>query len=68
MVLRKILKAHSRKNVGKAVDPLVFLDYVLFIEELVQNASRRARTDGEKVVAARDIRKVTLNSLRRFKG
>jgi predicted RNA binding protein YcfA (HicA-like mRNA interferase family) len=33
--LRKILKAHSRKKVGKGVDSLVYLDYVLFIEEYV---------------------------------
>lgn len=31
--LRKILKAHSRKNVGRGVDSLVYLDYVLFIDE-----------------------------------
>ncbi len=33
--LRKILRAHSRKKVGKGVDSLVYLDYVLFIEEYV---------------------------------
>jgi hypothetical protein len=31
--LRKILQVHTRKNVGKDVDPLVYLDYVLFMEE-----------------------------------
>ncbi|ETI24085.1 hypothetical protein G647_03454 [Cladophialophora carrionii CBS 160.54] len=31
--LRKIVKAHSRKRVGKTVDALVFLNFVLFIEE-----------------------------------
>jgi hypothetical protein len=31
--LRKILKAHSRKNISRGVDSLVYLDYVLFIEE-----------------------------------
>ncbi|KAK7902381.1 hypothetical protein LTR67_002026 [Exophiala xenobiotica] len=66
--LRKILKAHSRKKVGKGVDSLVYLDYVLFIEELMQNATRKARMDGEKTIAAKDIRKATMTSLRRFKG
>ncbi|KAK5297510.1 hypothetical protein LTR93_002516 [Exophiala xenobiotica] len=67
--LRKILKAHSRKKVGKGVDSLVYLDYVLFIEEseilmmtprLMQNATRKARIDGEKTIAAKDIRKATM--------
>ncbi|KAJ9635724.1 uncharacterized protein PV06_08864 [Exophiala oligosperma] len=58
--LRKIVKAHSRKNVSKGVDSLVFLNYVLFIEELMQNATRKARNDGEKSIAAKDIRKVTM--------
>jgi hypothetical protein len=31
--LRKILKAHSRRTVGKSVDQLVFLSYVAFMEE-----------------------------------
>jgi hypothetical protein len=31
--LRRIVKAHSRKHVGKTVDPLVFLTFVLFMEE-----------------------------------
>ncbi|KAK5194088.1 hypothetical protein LTR92_006428 [Exophiala xenobiotica] len=66
--LRKILEAHSRKKVGKGVDSLVYLDYVLFIEELMQNATRKARIDGEKTIAAKDIRKATMTSLRRFKG
>ncbi|EXJ93330.1 hypothetical protein A1O1_01722, partial [Capronia coronata CBS 617.96] len=58
--MRKILKAHSRKKVGKGVEPLVLLNYVLFIEEIIQNASRRARVDGEKLATAKDIRKVTM--------
>ncbi|KIW12069.1 hypothetical protein PV08_09343 [Exophiala spinifera] len=58
--LRKIVKAHSRKNVSRGVDSLVYLNYVLFIEELMQNATRKARNDGEKHIAAKDIRKVTM--------
>ncbi|OCT45544.1 Histone-fold domain-containing protein new1 [Cladophialophora carrionii] len=66
--LRKIVKAHSRKRVGKTVDALVFLNFVLFIEELLSSASRKARLNGEKVIAAKDIRKATMATLRRFKG
>jgi hypothetical protein len=31
--LRRIVKAHAGKKVGKSVDPLVFLNCTLFIEE-----------------------------------
>jgi histone H3/H4 len=33
--VRKIVKAHSQKRVSRNVDALVYLDYVLFIEEYV---------------------------------
>jgi len=73
--LRRILKGHARKNIGKSVDALVYLDYVLFVEEygvsflplqrlttarLMQGAARKARSSGEKRMAAKDIRKVTM--------
>jgi len=66
--LRKIVRAHSRKRVGRAIDPFIFVGYILFMEQLMSNATRKARIEGEKVVAAKDIRKVTLSTLRRFKG
>ncbi|KAF7508090.1 hypothetical protein GJ744_009672 [Endocarpon pusillum] len=66
--VKKIIKGHSGKNVGRNVDALVYIDYVLFIQELMRNASRKARASGEKRIAARDIRKVTMSSLRKFKG
>ena len=62
--LRKILKGHSRKNIGRTTDALVFLDYVLFMEELMKNATHKAQEDGDKKgkIAPKDIRKVTLVS------
>ncbi|KIW92990.1 uncharacterized protein Z519_06839 [Cladophialophora bantiana CBS 173.52] len=66
--LRKILRAHSRKKVGADVDPLVFLNYILFIEELMRTATRKAHSERNKTVTAKDIRKVTISTLRRFKG
>ncbi|ERF73983.1 hypothetical protein EPUS_03797 [Endocarpon pusillum Z07020] len=84
--VKKIIKGHSEKKVGRNVDALVrtghrlkvaqslrspqqvYVDYVLFIQELMRNASRKARASGEKRIAARDIRKVTMSSLRKFKG
>ncbi|EXJ61074.1 hypothetical protein A1O7_05227 [Cladophialophora yegresii CBS 114405] len=61
--VRKIVKAHSRKHVGKTVDALVFLNFILFVEELLSNASHKARLNGERVTAAKDIRKVTMDDL-----
>ncbi|OAL36535.1 hypothetical protein AYO20_04151 [Fonsecaea nubica] len=58
--LRKILKAHSRKRVATEVDPLVYLNYILFIEELMQTATRKALSDNNKNVTAKDIRKATM--------
>ncbi|OAG45062.1 hypothetical protein AYO21_00410 [Fonsecaea monophora] len=58
--LRKILKAHSRKRVATEVDPLVYLNYILFMEELMQTATRKALSDNNKNVTAKDIRKATI--------
>ncbi|KAL2401676.1 hypothetical protein ABEF93_007850 [Exophiala dermatitidis] len=58
--MRRILKGHSRKTMGRGVDQLVLLDYMLFMEELLRNASRKARADGEKNIAAKNVRKVTM--------
>jgi histone H3/H4 len=33
--VRKIIKGHSQKRVSRDVDALVYLDYVLFMEEYV---------------------------------
>ncbi|RVX66434.1 hypothetical protein B0A52_09664 [Exophiala mesophila] len=58
--IRKIAKGHTRKNVSRKTDPLIYLDYILFIEELMKNATRKATESGEKHIAAKDIRKVTM--------
>ncbi|KEF51249.1 uncharacterized protein A1O9_12599 [Exophiala aquamarina CBS 119918] len=67
-IVRRIIKGHTRKSIGKATDALVFLNYALFIEQLLDSATHKARGNGEKRIAAKDIRKVTLTTLRRFKG
>ncbi|RMD43214.1 hypothetical protein DV735_g1971, partial [Chaetothyriales sp. CBS 134920] len=58
--VRKIVKGHSQKTVSKGADALIYLDYVLFIRELMQHAEQRSKESDEKSVHARDIRKATL--------
>jgi len=66
--LRKILKAHTNKNVSRRTDTLVYLDYILFMQKLMNNATRKAKESGENTMQAKDIRKVTISTLRQFKG
>ncbi|KAK8907276.1 hypothetical protein QC760_004544 [Botrytis cinerea] len=37
--LKKIVKAHSKRNLTKNVDVLIFLDYMLFLETYVTKRS-----------------------------
>lgn len=41
--VRKILKGHTRKNIGKAIDSLVFLNYTLFIEQYGESGSMQGQ-------------------------
>lgn len=68
--VKRILKGHSQRTVSRKVDALVYLDYILFMEELMKNAERKAKEGGDAKgkIQARDLRKVTLGTLRRFKG
>jgi hypothetical protein len=67
--VRRILKAHSGKNLSKDADVLVYLDYVLFLRALVSEAELQARVSGDKRgVTAGSVRKVSGDVLRRFRG
>ncbi|QKX64307.1 uncharacterized protein TRUGW13939_11481 [Talaromyces rugulosus] len=66
--VKRIVKAHAGRNISKHTDVLVFLDYMLFMQELMREASIRSRKSGEKNVSARSIRKVTETTLRKMRG
>ncbi|KAJ5792241.1 transcriptional regulator family: Histone-like TF [Penicillium pulvis] len=66
--VKRIVKAHSNKSVSKNADILIFLDYMLFMQELMREASIRSRKSGEKNISANSIRKVTEKSLRKYQG
>ncbi|EEH21291.2 hypothetical protein PABG_03522 [Paracoccidioides brasiliensis Pb03] len=66
--VKRIVKAHTKRNISKNADVLIFLDYMLFMEELMREASIRSRRSGEKAISAKNIRKVAEGTLRKFKG
>jgi len=66
--IKRIIKAHSKRNLSKNVDILIFLDYTLFLQELIREASIAAKRNGEKGISAKRVRKVTEDCLRRYKG
>ncbi|KAB8241416.1 NUDIX hydrolase domain-like protein [Aspergillus flavus] len=66
--VKRIVKAQSNRNVSKNADILIFLDYMLFMQELVREAAIRSRKAGDKTIGPNSVRKVTERTLRKFKG
>ncbi|KAK9386493.1 hypothetical protein V1515DRAFT_604796 [Lipomyces mesembrius] len=67
--LRRIVKRNSKNtNISKRADVLVYLDYILFIEELLREASIEARQAGDKVLRQRHIERAAEITLRKFRG
>ncbi|CAG8982061.1 hypothetical protein HYALB_00008788 [Hymenoscyphus albidus] len=66
--VKKIVKAHSKRNVTKNVDVLIFLDYALFLQTLMKEAGINAKQAGERGISAKSVKKVTELSLSKFKG
>ncbi|ODA82050.1 hypothetical protein RJ55_00555 [Drechmeria coniospora] len=66
--VNKIVKAHSNLSVKKNASVTVLLNYVLFMETLVKEAAIDSKKSGEKVLAARSVKRVTRDALARFKG
>jgi len=57
--VKKIVKAHSKRNVSKNVDVLIFLDYALFLQTLMKEATINAKQAGERGISAKSVKKVT---------
>ncbi|KAF2826354.1 hypothetical protein CC86DRAFT_370376 [Ophiobolus disseminans] len=66
--LKKIVKAHANRPLSKNVDILIFLNYALFMQELINEASIKSKRSGERGVTARSVKKVSEKTLRGFKG
>ncbi|KKF92418.1 hypothetical protein CFIMG_001554RA [Ceratocystis fimbriata CBS 114723] len=66
--VKKIVKAHSNCNLTKNADVLIFLDYMMFMEKLVKEASIETRKKGERNLTPASVNKVVADSLLKFKG
>jgi len=69
-ILKRVIKAHSGMNVSKNVDIHVYLDYILFIQELTKEASIKARERGaiNREISAADFKTAAAITLQKFKG
>lgn len=65
--IKKIVKAHSSRSLRKNTDLLIFLDYNLFVQDLIQEASMSAKKEKRKVITADSIREASERSLMKFK-
>jgi hypothetical protein len=50
------------------VEGKIYLNYMLFMQELVNEAGIRAKVRGERGISARDVRRVREGVLRGWKG
>ncbi|KAL2265267.1 hypothetical protein VTJ83DRAFT_6367 [Remersonia thermophila] len=66
--VKKIVKAHSNRNLTKNADVMIFLDYMLFMQTLMKEAAVEAKKGGERSVTARSVKKVTADALAKFRG
>ncbi|EON61661.1 hypothetical protein W97_00877 [Coniosporium apollinis CBS 100218] len=66
--VKRIVKAHTKRPLSKNADIMIFLDYTLFMQDLIREASIRSKQSGEKGISATAIKKVRETSLRKFKG
>ncbi|PHH63281.1 hypothetical protein CDD81_6138 [Ophiocordyceps australis] len=65
---KKITKAHSGLNMKKNTDVTIYLSYIIFMDSLVKEAAIRSKQSGDKGLTARSVRKVTRDTLAKFKG
>ncbi|KAH7073636.1 hypothetical protein BKA63DRAFT_514485 [Paraphoma chrysanthemicola] len=66
--VKKIVKAHSNRQLSKNVDILIYLNYALFMQELIKEASIKSKQSGERGISARSVRRVSERVLRGHKG
>ncbi|RYO13121.1 hypothetical protein AA0111_g12369 [Alternaria arborescens] len=66
--VKKIVKAHSNRQMSKNVDILIYLNYALFMQELINEASIKSKQRGGRAVSARSVKRVSEDVLRKYKG
>ncbi|EDU46279.1 hypothetical protein PtrSN002B_006811 [Pyrenophora tritici-repentis] len=66
--VKKIVKAHSNRGVSRNVDILIYLNYIVFMQDLLKEANIKSKQHGEKGVSAKSIKRVSEGVLRKYKG
>ncbi|KAF2711048.1 hypothetical protein K504DRAFT_404191 [Pleomassaria siparia CBS 279.74] len=66
--VKKTIKAHTGRPMSKNADIMIFLNYTLFLQELVREAAIRSKQAGDRGITAKSVRKVRNNVLRKFKA
>ncbi|KAF1834625.1 hypothetical protein BDW02DRAFT_549972 [Decorospora gaudefroyi] len=66
--LKKIIKAHSKRPLSRNVDVLIFLNYALFMQELINEAVIKSKQGGERGVSGKSVKRVSGGVLRKYKG
>ncbi|KAI4958040.1 hypothetical protein J4E86_003635 [Alternaria arbusti] len=66
--VKKIVKAHSNRPLSKNVDILIYLNYMLFMQELINEASIKSKQRGERGLSAKSVKRVSEDVLRKYKG
>ncbi|KAF1936788.1 hypothetical protein EJ02DRAFT_459242 [Clathrospora elynae] len=66
--VKKIVKAHSNRALSTNVDILIYLNYALFMQELINEATIKSKQSGERGISAKSIKKISENTLRKYKG
>ncbi|KAF2006108.1 hypothetical protein P154DRAFT_517823 [Amniculicola lignicola CBS 123094] len=66
--VKKIVKAHARKPLSRNADILIFLNYALFMQDLIKEASIASKQAGERGISAKSVKKVREGCLRKFMG
>ncbi|KAF2640617.1 hypothetical protein P280DRAFT_469353 [Massarina eburnea CBS 473.64] len=66
--VKKIVKAHANRTLSKDVDIMIFLNYALFMQELINEATISSKASGDRNISPRSVNKVRETTLRKFKG
>ncbi|RYN77212.1 hypothetical protein AA0120_g11617 [Alternaria tenuissima] len=66
--VKKTVKAHSNRQMSKNVDILIYLNYALFMQELINEASIKSKQRDERALSARSVKRVSEDVLRKYKG
>ncbi|KAL8365307.1 hypothetical protein RB595_004220 [Gaeumannomyces hyphopodioides] len=66
--VKRIIKAESDCNVSKDADVTVFVDYIRFLQTVVNEAAIESKRAGEKGITPRSVKKVTAVCLVAWSG